>query len=309
MYSLNKFSIGLLHPRYILTWIGILLLFCLVQMPYPWLVFLGDKLGRFSGLFLKRRVSIIKKNLEICFPDRNKIQIESMVASNLSSLGIALFETGIAWFWNDKRINEIFRVTGCDNFNDVYDRNNGVLIIGIHSMSLELGGRVMGLCFPVNAMYRPHNNKAMEYIQTRCRSRSGSGMIDRKNLKFMVSELKRGQAIWFAPDQDFGTKGTIFAPFFSVAKASTSKGVATIAKLSKSPILTATMVRNNESGKRPYELIIGKEITDFPRGDDSADAEKLNQIIETEIMHAPDQYLWAHRRFKTRPPGENSLYK
>ncbi|HAU5614663.1 kdo(2)-lipid IV(A) palmitoleoyltransferase, partial [Morganella morganii] len=98
MYSLNKFSIRLLHPRYILTWIGILLLFCLVQMPYPWLVFLGDKLGRFSGLFLKRRVSIIKKNLELCFPDRNKIQIESMVASNLSSLGIALFETGIAWF-------------------------------------------------------------------------------------------------------------------------------------------------------------------------------------------------------------------
>ena len=198
---------------------------------------------------------------------------------------------------------------GCDNFNDVYDKNNDVLIIGIHSMSMELEGRVMGLCFPVNAMYRPHNNKAMEYIQTRCRSRSGSGMIDRKNLKFMVSELKRGQAIWFAPDQDFGTKGTIFAPFFSVANASASKGVAAIAKLSKSPILIATMIRNNESGKRPYELIIGKEIIEFPRGDDLADAEKLNQIIEAEILHAPDQYLWAHRRFKTRPPGENSLYK
>lgn len=62
------------------------------------------------------------------------------------------------------------------------------------------------------------------------------------------------------------------------------------------------MIRNNESGKRPYELIIGKEIADFPCGDDLADAEKLNQIIEAEIMHAPDQYLWAHRRFKTRPP-------
>ncbi|MGJ7145448.1 hypothetical protein ABM014_18975 [Morganella morganii] len=75
------------------------------------------------------------------------------VASNLSSLGGALFETGIAWFWNDKRINKIFTVMGCDNFNDVYDKNNDVLIIGIHSMSMELEGRVMGLCFPVNAMY------------------------------------------------------------------------------------------------------------------------------------------------------------
>ena len=70
-----------------------------------------------------------------------------MVASNLSSLGIALFETGIAWFWNDKRINEIFRVKGCDNFNDVYDKNNGVLIIGIHSMSLELGAELWGCVF------------------------------------------------------------------------------------------------------------------------------------------------------------------
>lgn len=309
MYSLNKFSIRLLHPRYILTFIGILLLFCLVQMPYSWLVFLGDKLGRFSGLLLKRRVSIIKKNLELCFPDKDNAQIESMVASNLSSLGIALFETGIAWFWSDKRIKAIFEVSGSDNFTGAYDKMDGVLIIGIHSMSLELGGRVMGLCFPVNAMYRPHNNKVMEYIQTKCRSRSGSGMIDRKNLKFMVSELKRGQAIWFAPDQDFGTKGTIFAPFFSVANASTSKGVATIAKLSKSPILTVTMIRNNKSDKRPYELIIGKEITEFPLGDDLADAKKLNQIIEVEIMNAPEQYLWAHRRFKTRPPGEGSFYK
>ena len=309
MYSPNKFSIRLIHPRYAITWMGMLLLFCLVQMPYPWIIRVGSWLGRFSGLFLKRRVSIIKRNLELCFPDKDKNQIKKMIKNNLSSLGIALFETGIAWFWSDKRIRAIFGVSGGDNFTNTYNRKKGVLIIGIHFMSLELGGRVMGLCFSVNAMYRPHNNKAMEYIQTKCRSRSGSGMIDRKNLKFMVSELKQGKAIWFAPDQDFGLRGTVFAPFFSVANASTSKGVSTVAKLSHSPILTVTMVRNDVGSKKPYELIIGAEIIDFPRDDDFLGAKRLNNIIETEILRAPEQYLWAHRRFKTRPPGEISMYK
>ncbi|MBW5408098.1 LpxL/LpxP family Kdo(2)-lipid IV(A) lauroyl/palmitoleoyl acyltransferase [Morganella morganii] len=309
MYSRNGFSIRLVHPRYAVTWLGMLLLFCLVQMPYPWLICIGSRLGRFSGLFLKRRVSIIKRNLELCFPDKNKAQINDMVVSNLSSLGIALFETGIAWFWSDKRIRTLFSVTGSDNFINLNSRKQGVLIIGIHAMSLELGGRVMGLCFPVNAMYRPHNNKAMEYIQTRYRSRSGTGMIDRKNLRFMVSELKHGKAIWFAPDQDFGTKGTVFAPFFSVENASTSKGVSTIARLSQSPVLTVTMIRNPAENMKPYELIIGEEVKDFPCNSDQLDANKLNRIIEAEIMRAPSQYLWAHRRFKTRPPGEESLYK
>lgn len=232
-----------------------------------------------------------------------------MIKNNLSSLGIALFETGIAWFWSDKRVRAVFGIMGGDNFTDVYNRKKGILIIGIHSMSLELGGRVMGLCFPVNAMYRPHNNKAMEYIQTKCRSRSGSGMIDRKNLKFMVSELRKGKAIWFAPDQDFGIKGTVFAPFFSVTNASTSKGVSTVSKLAHSPILTVTMVRNDAGGEKPYKLIIGEEIIDFPCDDDFLGASRLNHIIEREIMRAPEQYLWAHRRFKTRPEGEVSIYK
>lgn len=308
MYSRNNFSVRFLHPRYAVTWLGVLLLFCLVQMPYPWLIFIGSRLGRFSGFFLKRRVHIIKRNLELCFPDKNEDEIKRMVSGNLSSLGIALFETGMAWFWSDKRVKKIFSVSGSENFLRVNERQHGVLILGIHSMSLELGGRIMGLCFPVSAMYRPHNNKAMEYIQTRCRNRSGNGMINRKNIKFMVSELKKGKAIWFAPDQDFGVRGTIFAPFFSVANASTSKGGATIARLSQAPMLTVTLVRSKTNSAKLYQLIIGKEIKGFPCGNAQLDANKINSVIEAEIMRAPDQYLWAHRRFKTRPAGEVSVY-
>ncbi|WP_444860364.1 LpxL/LpxP family acyltransferase, partial [Klebsiella pneumoniae] len=89
---------------------------------------------------------------------------------------------------------------------------------------LELGGRVMGLCQPMMATYRPHNNALMEWVQTRGRMRSNKSMIDRRNLKGLVNALKQGEAVWFAPDQVFGRKGCFFAPFFSVQNAATTNG-------------------------------------------------------------------------------------
>lgn len=284
------------------------MLFLVVKLPYVWLIFIGKQLGQFSRFFIKRRVSIIKKNLELCFPDKSDEYINQLVMDNLSSLGIALFETGIAWFWSDKRIKKLFDVSGMNNFLEAENKKQGIIIIGIHSMSLELGGRIMGLCFPVNAMYRPHNNKAMEYIQTKGRCRSNKGMIDRKNLKFMINELKKNKSVWFAPDQDFGLKGTLFAPFFSVNQAATSKGPSIIAKLSGAAVLTITLVRNNDINKKHYELIVGETIKNYPTSDIQADTNRMNRIIEKEIMRAPEQYLWAHRRFKTRPEGKDSVY-
>ncbi|CAK7062118.1 LpxL/LpxP family Kdo(2)-lipid IV(A) lauroyl/palmitoleoyl acyltransferase [Providencia rettgeri] len=306
MYATNPFSLKLFHPKYAVTWLGVSLLYLLVQLPYTWQVWLGAFLGKNSRYFIKRRVSIIKRNLELCFPNKSKKEIDDLVTENLKSLGIALFETGIAWFWSDTKVKKLFQVKGMSNYLDAVAKNKGVIIVGVHFMSLELGGRIMGLCFPVNAMYRPHNNKAMEYIQTRGRCRSGKGMIDRKNLRFMVQELKSGKAIWFAPDQDFGRKGTIFAPFFSVKHSSTSKGTSTLAQLSHSPTLTVTLLRNKSGVK--YDLILGKEILGYPTTDALLDATTINSVLEAEIRKAPEQYLWAHRRFKTRPEGEASLY-
>ncbi|HGN1705324.1 TPA: LpxL/LpxP family Kdo(2)-lipid IV(A) lauroyl/palmitoleoyl acyltransferase [Providencia rettgeri] len=306
MYAKNPFSLKLLHPKYAVTWLGIFILFLLVQFPYQWLVWLGGWLGKNSKYFIKRRVSIIKRNLELCFPNKNANEIDALVVENLKSLGIALFETGIAWFWSDKRIKRLFQVEGMESYSAAVAKGNGVIIVGVHFMSLELGGRIMGLCFPVNAMYRPHNNKAMEFIQTKGRCRGGKGMIDRKNLRFMVQELKSGKAIWFAPDQDFGKKGTVFAPFFSVNNCSTSKGTSTLAHLSGSPTLTVTLLRNKTGVN--YSLLLGDEISGYPIGDMMKDAAIINAVLEKEIMKAPEQYLWAHRRFKTRPIGESSLY-
>lgn len=302
----SSFNTAFLHPRHWVTWAGLGLLWLLVQLPYPVLSRLGETLGKLSRPFLKRRERIARRNLELCFPEMSAEMREVMIEKNFRSLGMGLFETGMAWFWPDRRVRRWFDVEGYQNLLDAQADRKGVMVVGVHFMSLELGGRVMGLCQPMMATYRPHNNALMEWVQTRGRMRSNKSMIDRRNLKGLVSELKKGEAVWFAPDQDYGRKGSTFAPFFSVASAATTNGTYVLSRLSGAHMLTVTMVRKTD--RSGYRLHIGKALTDYPTKDEDEAARYINKVIEQEIMRAPEQYLWIHRRFKTRPLGEASLY-
>ena len=301
-----RFQASFLHPRYWLTWFGLGILFLLVQLPYPVLYRLGVWLGRTSMRFLKRRVSITRRNLQLCFPDLTPEQVEARIVSNFESLGMGLLETGMAWFWSDARVKRWFDVSGLHNLKKAHENNQGVMVVGVHFMSLELGGRAMGLCQPMMAMYRPHNNKAMEFVQTWGRMRSNKAMLDRKDLRGMVHALKKGEAVWFAPDQDYGPRGSVFAPLFDVDEAATTSGTYMLARLAKPALITVVLVRK-PAGKG-YDLVIQPALQDYPIDDELAAAAYMNRVIETEIMRAPDQYLWLHRRFKTRPAGTPSLY-
>ncbi len=301
-----KFTLTLLHPRYWFTWFGLGVLWLLVQLPYPALSWLGATLGSISRRFLKRRESIGRRNLELCFPALSPEERERLITENFKSIGMALLETGMAWFWPDRRVRKLFDVEGLENLQRAQAKNRGVMVIGVHFMSLELGGRVMGLCQPMMATYRPHNSALMEWVQTRGRMRSNKAMISRNNLRGLVSALKKGEAVWFAPDQDYGRNGSSFAPFFAVKDVATTNGTFVIQRLSKAAMLTVTMVR--KADKSGYRLFIMPEMENYPQ-EEMAAAAYINKAIENEIMRAPEQYLWVHRRFKTRPVGEPSLYR
>nr|WP_318381900.1 kdo(2)-lipid IV(A) palmitoleoyltransferase [uncultured Enterobacter sp.] len=301
----TSFKLAFLHPRNWSTWFGLSILWLLVQLPYPLIARLGTSLGTLARPFLKRRESIARRNLELCFPEMKPDVREALIENNFRSLGMGLLETGMAWFWSDKRVRRWFDVEGYHNLVNAQENHTGVMVVGVHFMSLELGGRVMGLCQPMMATYRPHNSEVMEWVQTRGRMRSNKSMIDRRNLKGLVGALKKGEAVWFAPDQDYGRKGSTFAPFFSV-NACTTNGTYVLSRLSGSAMLTVTMVR--KPGRAGYSLHIGPAMTDYPMEDEFEAASYMNKVIEREILRAPEQYLWIHRRFKTRPQGETSLY-
>ncbi|TKI06986.1 kdo(2)-lipid IV(A) palmitoleoyltransferase [Martelella alba] len=306
MRKTSAFSRQLLHPRYWITWLGLGLLILLVQLPYPVLMALGRGVGLSARPFLKRREDITRRNIRLCFPTMPASSVDTLVAENFASLGMALMETGMAWFWPDNRVKRWFDVSGLQHLRAASKHHRGVMVIGVHFMSLELGGRVMGLCQPMMAMYRPHNNQAMEWMQTKGRMRSNKAMIDRKDLRGMVHALKQGESVWFAPDQDYGPRGSVFAPLFAVPQAATTNGTFVLCHLAKPAMLTVVLIRKPRN--QGYQLVIQPEITDYPAEDALSAAAYMNRIIETEILRAPEQYLWLHRRFKTRPVGKPSLY-
>ena len=122
----------------------------------------------------------------------------------------------------------------------------------------------------------------------------------------MVQALKQGEAVWFAPDQDYGPKGSVFAPLFAVPEAATTSGTWMLARMAKPALITTVLIRNEDGSG--YELVIQPELQDYPIESEQLAAEYMNRVIEREIMRAPNQYMWLHRRFKTRPAGASSLY-
>lgn len=301
-----KFSAALLHPRYWLTWLGIGLLYIIVLLPYPVIRRIGITLGQLSMKVAKRRVYITHRNLELCFPDMPQQERETQVKKNFESTGLAIFETGMAWFWPDWRIEKWCKVEGVEHLFNARDKEHGILLIGIHFLTLELGARIIGIQNPGVGVYRPHNNALMDWLQTWGRLRSNKYMLDRKDTKGMIRALKKGEMVWYAPDHDYGRKNSVFAPFFAVEKAATTIGTSILMRMAD-PILIPFVPKRHDDDSG-YTLIIQPPLEGFPRDDEIDAATFMNHAIEHAIMLAPDQYMWLHRRFKTRPEGEASLY-
>ncbi|MBG2712181.1 LpxL/LpxP family Kdo(2)-lipid IV(A) lauroyl/palmitoleoyl acyltransferasee [Proteus mirabilis] len=306
MIKSPPFKKSFLQPKYWLTWFGIGLLYILVLLPYPVIYWLGTRLGRFSKVFLKKRVQIAERNLELCFPQMPKSEREALVNKNFESVGMGLFETGMAWFWPEWRVKRCFKVSGLENIQKVKDSGQGILLIGIHFLTLELGARIFGIYNPGVGVYRPNDNPVMDWLQTWGRLRSNKFMIDRKDVKGMIRSLKAGEIIWYAPDHDYGPRKSVFVPLFAVDKAATTTGTYILAKTSKPALIPFTPKRLPEG--KGYELIISPPVADFPIDNEENSAKAMNKVVEQEILRAPDQYMWLHRRFKTRPEGDASLY-
>ncbi len=306
MIKSPPFKKSFLQPKYWLTWFGIGLLYILVLLPYPVIYWLGTRLGRFSKVFLKKRVQIAERNLELCFPQMPKSEREALVNKNFESVGMGLFETGMAWFWPEWRVKRWFKVSGFENVSMIQEKGQGILLIGIHFLTLELGARIFGIYNPGVGVYRPNDNPVMDWLQTWGRLRSNKFMIDRKDVKGMIRSLKAGEIVWYAPDHDYGPRKSVFVPLFAVDKAATTTGTYILARTSK-PVLIPFTPKRLPEGKG-YELIISPPVADFPVDNEENAAKAMNKVVEQEILRAPDQYMWLHRRFKTRPEGDASLY-
>src|SRR5690606_12121206 len=133
---------------------------------------------------------------------------------------------------------------------------------------------------------------------TRARSRIFGEAIDRHDLRGVVRRIKAGHIVWYSPDQDFGRDVSVFAPLFGI-EAATIRLTAKIARMTGAPVVPLMFHRNPDN--RTYTIECHPPFQDFPSGDEVRDATQVNAFIEQAIRKHPEQYMWLHRRFKTRP--------
>lgn len=305
-FTAPTFTKALLHPRYWLTLVMIGLMYLISWLPYFIQFRLGQLLGRLGIRLLKKRQKTIVRNLELCFPEMSQEERDEMVKKNIDNTGLALFETGMAWFWPDIRVRRHVTYEGMEHIRQLEAEGKGVLLVACHSLNLELGARAFGMQTPGVGVYRPNKNPCFDYFQFKGRVRSNKYMIDRKDVKGMLRALRTAERVWYAPDHDYGRRRSTFAPLFAVEKACTTTGTSLLVDASKCTVVPFAMVRNTDSGQ--YTLKVFPPLDAFPHNDPDAAAAYINKAIERSIMEAPEQYMWLHRRFKTRPEGEPSLY-
>jgi KDO2-lipid IV(A) lauroyltransferase len=178
-------------------------------------------------------------------------------------------------------------------------------LLSAHLTSMEMGGRLLSMFHPFHPLYRKHKNPVFELVMHRSRSNHTDKAIERGDMRGMMRSLKQNVAIWYAPDQNYGSEQSIFVNFFG-QPASTITATSRLAGIYGSPVVPFFQQRlpNNQG----YKLTIYPALENFPTEDIAADTQRINNIIEAEIRKMPEQYLWSHRRFKTRPEGMESVY-
>jgi len=302
------FELSFLHPRHWLLWFGIGLLWLVsTLLPYRVLMKLGSGLGLLLMKLLKKREKTAIRNLALCFPEMPQQERDDILRGHARSVGKALFETAMAWWWPQWRVKNLVTFTGLEHLEKAQAEGKGVLLFALHTFCLEIGGRLFASKSKLTGVYRPHNNPVMEYLQVTGRSPSAK-LITKRNIRAMLTALKNGESVWYTSDQDFGRSKAVFVPFFGVEHAATVVGASILTKNTDTVVLPYVIYRKDDG--TGYHIELKAPLENFPSGDDEQDAMLSNKVIEEGIMQAPDQYMWLHRRFKTRPNKDDpSLYK
>ena len=267
------------------------------HLPLDTQIWVGKLLGLLLYRVSKKRRNVAKVNINLCFPNLDIDARDNLVRDTFIDNGIGVIETGMAWWSNPESFRERTHFEGLEHLEDALSQGRGAIILGAHYSTLDLGGLLFSLFHPLSAMYRPHNNPVIERVMKKGRLRCIDQLIDRRDFRTVLRQLKDNRVIWYAPDQDFGPQSSVFAPFFGV-KAATVTATARLAKISRAPVMLLSHHRTEDNR---YVLRLHPPLAPFPLTTEEESAHAVNRALEQGISYAPSQYMWVHRRFKSVP--------
>ncbi|HEC26162.1 MAG TPA: LpxL/LpxP family Kdo(2)-lipid IV(A) lauroyl/palmitoleoyl acyltransferase [Gammaproteobacteria bacterium] len=301
-----KGALQFTHPRYWLVWFGILLLWLISLLPMPVTAYLGRGLGVILYRVAGRRLHIARTNLELCFPELDNDQIDALIKAHFKVLGQAVLTIGINMFAPLRRLQRLVTMRDRHYFDRAIAGGRPVILLVPHFVTMEIAGLVLSHERSMFSMYQTIRNPLIDFLVRRGRSRFGGIMVERKaDMRKVVKMMRTGSPFYYLPDQDPGSSDKVFAPFFGIQTAVTP-GFSRFARLSKAVVIPCFTKMLPHGGG--YEVIFLPPLKDFPTKDPVQDARRMNEAIEQGIREMPEQYFWVHRRFKSRPEGEGSLY-
>ena len=296
-------KIEFIHPKFYPTWILILLMRIGVFIPFQFQVILGKVIGKLIYPFMKKLRETAYSNISNCFPEKKQPQVTLLVKQHFDAIGISLFETANAYYGSDRKIKKLLSINNKHFFSDALKDEGGIILLCSHFMPLMLGSRALLLENTIANIYRPQNNKLFDKVMVKGYTKNGAVMIKSKDTRSILKAIKNSLPIWYAPDQDLGINNSVFAPLFGIETA-TASATARLAKNNNTRVIPYSFIRT----KHGYEMSFDKPIKNYPSNDPIKDATTTNKILENQIIKAPEQYLWIHRRFKTRPDGQENFY-
>ncbi|MCX7145561.1 MAG: lipid A biosynthesis acyltransferase [Sulfuritalea sp.] len=286
-----------------MTRVVLVIMWLLHWLPLPLLAALGRGLGLLLYAAVGERRHVTLTNLGLCFPELSVAEKSALARRHFMAFGRSFLELGLWWHASPERIRRLVRLEGGEKL--VAYKGKPVILLVPHFVGIDAGWIRLALEHGLVAIYTHQKNRVFEAAMNDGRLRFGNCALAsrQEGTRRALKAMKEGRFFHYSPDMDYGPKESVFVPFFGVQTA-TITGLARLAKLTGATVIPV-VTRMTSGG---YVASVGEPWTNFPGDDDAGNARRLNAFIETEALKSPEQYYWLHKRFKTRPPGEQGVY-
>ena len=276
----------------------------LAHAPLPVVRAMGSALGlMLYGLVASRR-AVVHKNLALCFPERTHTERRQMARQSFIYFAQAWLDR--SWLWHASPAVLKKRLV-LDGALHEFNGNRPTVVFSPHFYGLDAGATTINMRISRNftSIYTPQANSLLDQWIRRGRLRFGRVRLFHRldGVRANANALRSGEVLYLLSDMDFGISESIFVPFYGVPTA-TVPSVSRFARLGRAKVISV-VTRLTPNG---YRVSIMPAWQNFPTADVQADTARVNQHLEGLINEMPEQYYWVHKRFKTRPSGEPSVY-
>ncbi|UCV03914.1 lysophospholipid acyltransferase family protein [Dechloromonas denitrificans] len=290
--------------KLLFTYLLVGFLWLLHWLPLPVLRAIGGALGALLYAVGRERRKVALTNLRLCFPEKTEAEREDLARRHFIAFSRAVLDRTLGWWASKERLERIIRIHGAEHLND--PEGKPIILLSPHFVGLDAGATRISMYVTGCSVYSNQKNPVFNKLLYDGRKRFNPTVLfsRQEGMRGIIKAMKAGHQFYYLPDMDFGPKESIFVPFFGV-QAATIPGVARLVRLTGARVV-ACITRQVADG---YEVEVMPPWQDFPGASVEADTEYVNRFIESQVLRMPEQYFWLHKRFKTRPPGEQRFYK